>query len=381
MVLTRPGFGNVNDPDSDDDGLTDGQEAEGLTTVGLVVDPGGNPVDDGIAADTSVSVDGVDPATPDSDGDGYWDGWIGVYGVGRTDNVVLYREHLRDDDDGDGVAFREGDEDDGGIEAGEPVSSQAGIHAVDADDPLTAANMTADIRGTDTPYHSNIHIGELHWRDADPSQDGDPADGSVTPNPTLNVEVDYHEDTRATPRNVLDQVEANYALYGRDVGFDADDEDSSSIVSDDISDPALAEMNGLYLDLMEDPSYENRDIDDFVYMYIMVDGTGTSLSGPADTAYSFAGDGDGAAATEGTAISLGYGIGIFDDDHTENPPRLRTEFMKTIVHEVGHHIGAGRMDDGTQAYVLPKEVYSAGNDDDTPEVVRWEEPANENGVQ
>lgn len=41
---------------------------------------------------------------PDRDGDGYWDGWLGVYGLNRSDNVILYREHLQD---GDGI---EGDE-------------------------------------------------------------------------------------------------------------------------------------------------------------------------------------------------------------------------------------------------------------------------------
>lgn len=56
----------------------------------------------------------TDPLDPDSDGDGYWDGWIGVHDVGTTDNVVLYREHLRDDD--------------GGIRGDEIVAEQNGVH-------------------------------------------------------------------------------------------------------------------------------------------------------------------------------------------------------------------------------------------------------------
>ena len=41
------------------------------------------------------------------DEDSYWDGWIGVHGVGNSDNVILYREHLQDDD-GSGAAQGDG---------------------------------------------------------------------------------------------------------------------------------------------------------------------------------------------------------------------------------------------------------------------------------
>ncbi|WP_181684907.1 hypothetical protein [Halorhabdus salina] len=81
------------DPDTDDDGLTDGQEIKHVTHIN-----GGQM--GGINADTL----GTEPLNPDSDGDGYWDGWLGVHGVGYSDNVILYREHLQS---GNGV---EGDE-------------------------------------------------------------------------------------------------------------------------------------------------------------------------------------------------------------------------------------------------------------------------------
>jgi hypothetical protein len=57
------------DPDTDDDGLTDGQEVNGVTTVN------GRSV---VTTDESVSY-GTDPADADTDGDGYWDGWTGVH--------------------------------------------------------------------------------------------------------------------------------------------------------------------------------------------------------------------------------------------------------------------------------------------------------------
>jgi len=43
--------------------------------------------------------------------------------------------------------------------------------------------------------------------------------------------------------------------------------------------------------------------------------------------------------------------------------------QQTMVHETGHLLGAGRPDDGsvTGAGVLPVEVYSGTDEDDTPE--------------
>jgi hypothetical protein len=84
------------DPDTDDDGLTDGQEQRYLTTAHGNMIRRANLGDDGQL--------GTDPLNPDTDGDGYWDGWIGVHGVGYSDTVILYREHLQS---GNGV---EGDE-------------------------------------------------------------------------------------------------------------------------------------------------------------------------------------------------------------------------------------------------------------------------------
>ena len=75
-VLDRPRLCGMDpwNPDTDDDGLTDGQEIKGIRIDGEVY--------------------ATDPTDPDTDGDGYWDGWIAVYdvspgrGVEYPDNAV-----------------------------------------------------------------------------------------------------------------------------------------------------------------------------------------------------------------------------------------------------------------------------------------------------
>ena len=193
---------SVWDPDTDDDGLTDGQEVRYLTKVHMpfIATPGPGPAF-GIRNRTL----GTNATLPDTDGDGYWDGWIGVYGVNRTDNVVLYREHLRDDD-GNGAPS--------GIQGDEIVSEQAGYHEVSA----APSAMGADIDGDNDEEHSNIHVGELHWRAAGGTV-GNPADDGVTPDPSLGVEVDYYENASAIPLQILENVSRNYAMYGIDVSF------------------------------------------------------------------------------------------------------------------------------------------------------------------
>ena len=126
------------DPDTDDDGLTDGWEI----TDGI---PASNPSNYHSFDDNDGGLNATDP---DTDGDGYWDGWIGVYGVGQTDNVVLYNEHLSDDDNKDGNFTNDG------VQGEEIVQRQVGFHEVAASS-LVGANIDQD----PALEHSNLHMG------------------------------------------------------------------------------------------------------------------------------------------------------------------------------------------------------------------------------
>jgi len=129
----------------------------------------------------TVRVDGssetytTDPIDPDTDGDGYWDGWIGVYnvsydhdrGIDHAENVILYREHLSSN----------------GISGSEIVQEQVGFHDIDR----APSPFGADIDGDGDAEHSNIHIGELQWN-TDPTV----SSGSERPDLEIPIEIDYH---------------------------------------------------------------------------------------------------------------------------------------------------------------------------------------------
>jgi len=192
----------------DDDGLTDGQELIGITTQSLPID-----VPDAGIEDMSFSTDSgfgspviderTDPRNPDSDGDGYWDGWVGVYDVGYTDNVVLYREHLRDDD-GTGISLSPYDY--------EGVPEMAGVHEAGEAPSATSA----ELYDNGTQYHSNIHLGELTLgRDAN----------TPASEVTYSLGVLFTDslggafDDKADIREIVDMAKRNYALYGINVEY------------------------------------------------------------------------------------------------------------------------------------------------------------------
>ncbi len=78
-------------PDTDGDGLTDGQELYEYFTDPLVADTDGDGLSDG----DEVLVYGTDPLNPDTDGDGLSDG----------DEILRYRtDPLNPDTDGDGLS-------------------------------------------------------------------------------------------------------------------------------------------------------------------------------------------------------------------------------------------------------------------------------------
>lgn len=118
---------------SDDDGLTDRQELKWITEVEWDYNSRTQEAVLAASPDWSETFD-TQPWDVDSDGDGYWDGWLGVYGVENSSNVVLYLEHLADDDPG--------------VSGDEVVVEQAGIHRVDA----SLFAMGADIYGNGTKY-------------------------------------------------------------------------------------------------------------------------------------------------------------------------------------------------------------------------------------
>ncbi|WP_154553138.1 VWA domain-containing protein [Halorhabdus sp. CBA1104] len=352
------------DPDSDDDGLTDGQEHNWLTHVPADTPPvrSGYSVQHEVKHDRTLD---LDPAKNDTDGDGYWDGWIGVHGVGYSENVILYREHLQSGN---------------GIEGDERVDEQVGIHEVESDDP--GARLIAN----GPKYHSNVHIGELHWRDYDPSQTADPTDPASTPDPSLDVEVDRYVDADSTALDVLDDAEQNYALYGMDVDFHVDQTD---IDDDDLTESTLR-CYGLYGAtncVEEENDYtppisltdaqwierEYHDNQSRAYMFVTTEGGENPLPKIKD----FSGR-QGIASTDGSDWAwgqiegFGFGTLVLTDDHTGSSTPTDTHLQKTIVHETGHLLGAGRADDGDRPFNIPNEVYSGKPGDDTEENVELE---------
>jgi hypothetical protein len=205
------------DPDSDDDGLTDGQEALWITES--------TQKDDGPLVERTdiLGPRETEPMDPDTDGDGYWDGWIGVYDVGVSDNVVLYMENLQSGN---------------GIEGDEIVQEQVGVHKVrekswspDREDRVPSARG-ADINGDDWLYHSNVHLGELHWG-TNPTDKADTAYEQTI----LRVEADYVENSSwpgdGDPSGIKNgngidlqtAIAANFRLYGIDIVFGQSNEE------------------------------------------------------------------------------------------------------------------------------------------------------------
>ncbi len=348
------------DPDSDDDGLTDGQEAKFVTLASSEA----SFHDDGYLAAPIMKTRslGTDPLTQDTDGDGYWDGWIGVYGVGSTDNVVLYQEHLEE----------------GGIHGNEIVQEQVGTHPV----THVPSAMGADVDRDNVAEHSNVHIGELHWNQ-DPSQTADPTDKASSPDPTIVFEVDYYQNANISSRQLRHQLEAasdNYRLYGIDVDYHVDTS---------INDQMLREP-GKWFDENDLPPISYRDATDIEYRfhdntsraYMFIVSHGDDHGGVVlPPIQSFVGV-EGVASSNGfngilpTGHSKGFGFGalIFVGDH--RPPRssgngpFNLHMQKTMVHETGHLLGIGRVDDGGTWNPFA-EVYSGDSDDSSPEDVGY----------
>lgn len=373
------------DPDSDDDGLTDGQESRWITEVDLpggLIQVGYSPripivkVDSGATRVTS-------PIDPDSDGDGYWDGWIGVRDVGYSDNVVLYMENLQTGD---------------GIEGDEIVSEQTGIYEV-----TDSTTSGVDIYGNGSSYHSNLHLGERYWG-TNPTASG----SYPTDQLQLEVEVDYVRNTswpgNGSPFSVTndddvrltDAVERNYALYDIDVRMVEDDEITKSELRDVEASGVVANgynrgtkvtpegLNRFELGAIEDAYHDDPSTLHMLWSTPLAnDEPKTLVDDNSD--YSKAG---GLAwhvgAPESPAvkhIESDFGVMIARDKYS---PDEYQRLQSVTMHELGHALSVGWADDtaiptigsliGEKAF----EVYSgnslarlAGGEDRTPETVSF----------
>ncbi|QLH81751.1 hypothetical protein HZS54_08975 [Halosimplex pelagicum] len=363
--------GSVNpwDPDSDDDGLTDGQEVHGVTEAVSA---------DLVEMDESVSYD-TDPTDPDTDGDGYWDGWIGVYGVDWSDNVVLYQEHLP-----------------GGISGDQMVSEQADIHNV------TGTNTPgADIFDNGTKFHSAVHVGERHWNTVPTSRSDDP-------DTSLGIEVDYlrgHDPQQITNNqneSVLELAKENYRLYGIDLNFSISDELAKpdlrdvcrasnennckfdptvgNITPDTFNANELSRVEGefhdnesklhlLFVNQYNDPPTElPKFYPHDLFVEEGVPGVAGHTGSPAMIT----------ALETNPAFGVPYGAVIFTDSTGGT-----SDTYAVLMEEIGHTLGAGYADDKVGKIA---ECYSGGDcygigigggTDQTPEQIRFGKTASD----
>lgn len=332
---------DVWDPDTDDDGLTDGQETRWITRetsirrLGTVVQK-----EEGISYETS-------PTDPDTDGDGYWDGWIGVYNASNSENVVLYLENLNEQN----------------ITGDLEVNEQAGIHEV-ADNSNTGSDYYGNGR-----YHSNLHIGELKWK-TDPRDDS----SAETPSPSISLEVDFYEGAPSSgirSQSWKEGIEANYALYGIDVDIVFDD----TITDQDFEDECgyircVDPSDGFgYFDIyFANHQFGDRDTDE--YLLIADEGQG-QLAG--NFGVNLLMMSEQAIFTE--SISTSSLTSYVSSDTLENSSYdTRVGFLAagTEIHEIGHSFGAGEADDdltkSKKHFRRWGEIYS-GYDDPTVEEI------------
>lgn len=330
------------DPDTDDDGLTDGQEIRGLVGPRDRNEIGSNP---------PLEIEHLDTRAddPDSDSDGWWDGWIGVYDAGRSDDVILYQEHLRDEGNG--------------VQGAEIVQEQIEYHHV------TSAPSAGgvDIDGDGNREHSNVHLGERLLG-------SDPAGPNDVPNTDISVEIDhYHDaDDALLPRNGWsDRIERNYRLYGLDLT--ARDHNTGVALGVD-SRFGLADM------AIINKYYKGINTD--YYMFVAdraADSPVADNLNPGQTGISSEVPPVLDDLVEITDLTM-----VFTDAHRDSldavPDRLeltqdekmRALTAKTAVHEIGHELSIGRADDNDKLIYF-EEVYSGGSDDSTIEAVNTQD--------
>jgi hypothetical protein len=171
---------------------------------------------------------------------------------------------------------------------------------------------------------------------------------------------------------VLDDVEANYALYGINVSFTlsqnlSDSDLQTSIPFTDLQPPtSYIEMQKLE----KDDRFRNDTSK--AYMFITTQGE-SNLFYMRPLVGDWSKDTDGVASTNGFDVGYGFGIVVFTQDHSDGPTPIY--YQKTVTHEVGHLMRTGRNDDGDIIEGL-EEIYSGDGDDETKEYIsqstrRW----------
>jgi hypothetical protein len=297
------------DTDTDDDGLTDGQEVEYVTKR----NPGGPLAGPSVEVDDDYSGaewDEMEADNPDSDGDGYWDGWIGVYDVGYSDNVILYREHLGD-----------------GIDESEAVPEVVETHTWNQE------------------TRSNVHVGELLITDR-----------------SLDVEIDYLAGQRRSL--IADTVEAaewNYGVYGFNINYIVGEEEiGPEDLDPSVFDPHILtgigdaqEVNRRELDILEDKFDDQSDATWALWGHCMGnDRPKTPIDLTVDWDCSAAGHAFSNGAKKGEQYASGspYEFGFFI--YGNNIGSVQ-EGQGTVMHETGHLIGIGLNDDKDKLSSVP----------------------------
>jgi hypothetical protein len=296
------------------------------------------------------------------DGDGYWDGWLGVYGVGYSDNVILYREHLRDTDD---TTTNKNGKTIYGIRGDERVDAQVGVHSINTN-ASTAAAMGADIDGDGTKEHSNIHLGELHWGT-------NPDDDSSTPSPSLTVEVDYYASLGQSTLNTSSWeqgIEQNYALYGFDVDIIRDETIDEEDFPDQgkfrvIPDDGFTYHEILITDSIHKSTHANE--------YVLVTNRGQNFISESQTGVNLFGVNTQAIFYQGNMLTKNNSkvpVGAIQ----RSPYKSGIAFVsaKTQIHEIAHAFEIGELDDTGLENPYRKltkngEIYSGSDGDNTPE--------------
>jgi hypothetical protein len=338
------------DPDSDDDGLTDGQEHRNITKHERSLPQKKLDIISPIEIDREVDTDAT---KADTDGDGYWDGWLGVNGAENSRHVVMYMELLNRDN----------------MTGNREVTKQGGIYEV-PDKGVTATQYG------NNHYRSNIQIGELHWG-TDPTD----ASSEETPNPTLTVEVDYYAEANTSDHNHTawaEGIEQNWALYGIDIDITRDE----TIYYSELFSAGIRPNDGFSgTELFEAGLEFNEDFQFDEYWLVATESSrGDSITG-LNVPHSSSG-GIFAKGVNGTTDEVSSG------PLSNSPYNNEFTFVaaSTMMHELGHSLYFGRADDkpltNEEFRSRRGEVYTGSGNDPTIENLngkqRWPVMSREN---